>query len=151
MQLILDKMQKIDDANEIKNVDLEQNNLDLVTRFPVCDEESLQVIEDFISENEENREKVTSFLSAVGGRNAPEFIRRALSRLISNKFAILYSWVGHKGKKPFSNLKIAGVLKAAVKKFTRNSWTEKDIELAASKWLAKARDRIKTNKEPKMN
>ncbi|XP_063933006.1 uncharacterized protein LOC135144831 isoform X3 [Zophobas morio] len=60
----------------------------------------------------------------LGGRNAPEFIRRALSRLISNEFAILYSWLGHKGKKPFSNLKIAGVLKAVVKKFTRNSWAE---------------------------
>lgn len=48
--------------------------------------------------------------SRIGGKHSYEFMKRNLSKLLSDKLAERYSWLGKKQKQKFHELKLAEML-----------------------------------------
>ena len=66
--------------------------------------------------------KVFSFLqyeklSQIGGSNLGNAVRRMLKKIMTDKLATSFSWVGIKGKEPFATLKIASILFSKLQSF----------------------------------
>lgn len=49
-------------------------------------------------------------LTKIGGKKTDEATKLILRRLFTNKLAMMYSWLGGKGKKVFSNLLLSKVI-----------------------------------------
>ncbi|KAB0800978.1 hypothetical protein PPYR_05332, partial [Photinus pyralis] len=47
------------------------------------------------------------YFAKMGGTNLYDFVKRCLAPVISDKTAMTYSFIGRKGKKNFSSLKLS--------------------------------------------
>ncbi|KAG5881922.1 hypothetical protein JTB14_038444 [Gonioctena quinquepunctata] len=81
-------------------------------------------------------------LSRIGGDNANEFMKRAMSKLITHKLAAEFSWVGLKKKKIFSKMYISNLLiRSAQQNGKSSASTIKEMEDGIRKVLRRAAER----------
>ncbi|XP_029176362.1 uncharacterized protein LOC114944562 [Nylanderia fulva] len=143
--------QTSEDIREIKNIGLNQSNginngiqrqesVFCFFTLPLETEEELQEVEQFLK-NQVNFETSVTEALRTGGKHCYEFVKRNLNQLLSNKLAQTYSWFGKKHKKKFYELKLAEMLIAAGERYNE-SFTKKDIEESAQKWLRRAKERF---------
>ncbi|XP_019884176.2 uncharacterized protein LOC105254819 isoform X2 [Camponotus floridanus] len=118
------------------------NNKDV--HFPLKTEKDLQTVE-LILENDDEITKAMNELIQIGGNNGYEFIRRALSMMLTNEIADKYSFFGRKKKKSFCNLNICKLLISASQK-GRYCETTKEAEKFIQGWLRRAAERGKLRK-----
>ncbi|XP_044752991.1 uncharacterized protein LOC123321988 isoform X5 [Coccinella septempunctata] len=88
------------------------------------------------------RDFMISKLIHVGGTDIKDIIRRCMPQLVEDEVLRQFSWVGGKGKKKFSLLDIASLIKEVCKKnpLTKNV-TEKQVEERLAIFLTKATER----------
>lgn len=65
--------------------------------------------------------------------------KRVLTKTMSNDLSRSYSWIGYKGKRKFSMLRICSAILIAVKK--THGCSEASIETIIKYWLVKATER----------
>ncbi|XP_031353719.1 uncharacterized protein LOC116178377 [Photinus pyralis] len=108
-------------------------------QFPLQLEADLQNMERQLTENPDLKKFMVSYCSSFGGHKVDEVTKIILKKLLSNKLAGNYSWLGAKKKMSFSGLQIAEVILSAVK---RNKSlvgaTEKDVIDSIKNWLRHA-------------
>ncbi|KAG5867547.1 hypothetical protein JTB14_010742 [Gonioctena quinquepunctata] len=109
--------------------------------IPFTTLEGLTSFEEYLS-NEENMKKSITELSRIGGDNANEFMKRAMSKLITHKLAAEFSWVGLKKKKIFSTMYISNLLiRSAQQNGKSSASTIKEMEDGIRKVLRRAAER----------
>ena len=108
-------------------------------QFPLNSLEDLEELENILK-NEEDFEVGVNELANFGGSNNYNFVKRTLSSLITNDVALLFSWLGRKGKKDFHNLILARLIICAAEK-SRMSDGRKETETSIQAWLKRASDR----------
>uniref|UniRef100_A0A2S2PQU2 DUF4806 domain-containing protein n=1 Tax=Schizaphis graminum TaxID=13262 RepID=A0A2S2PQU2_SCHGA len=112
--------------------------------LPIPNEDSLNSLKNILS-NDVLHDQTVNMLSKIGGSNYKETVRRILRKLITDEFAKLFSYTGHKcNKKAFNKTILGSLLLKAVHSSSFNNTTIKDIEIVASIWLTKASERLKT-------
>ncbi|XP_076295808.1 uncharacterized protein LOC143216543 [Lasioglossum baleicum] len=109
-------------------------------KFPLNTDEEFSTFENILNSGEQFQDGVQE-LYKIGGENVYQFVKRVLSTLITNNLALTYSWLGRKGKKPFSTLNIANLVICAAEK-VRVCATRREAEIAIQMWLKRAADRI---------
>ncbi|KAI5727712.1 hypothetical protein M8J77_005917 [Diaphorina citri] len=80
-------------------------------------------------------------LALIGGKDVHNITFRLMPQIMTDEVSVQYSYLGGKGKRVFSQLKILTVVQAAVR---RSKGTATDDEIAApiKKWLVKGKERI---------
>ncbi|XP_036146907.1 uncharacterized protein LOC105840320 [Monomorium pharaonis] len=140
--------QTFKEIQDIKNAGLNQAANNNIQRqesvfhsfmLPFETEQQLEEVEQFLK-NKDNFKTSVAQASRIGGKHSYEFIKRNLSKLLSNKLAEGYSWLGKKHKKKFYELKLAEMLIAAGEAYNE-TFTKKDLEEAIKKWLRRAKER----------
>ncbi|KAB0790310.1 hypothetical protein PPYR_15348 [Photinus pyralis] len=89
--------------------------------------------------SKENVNKVHE-LSRLGGTEEYSFVARTLGRLITNKLASEFSYLGKRTKKPFNKLTLNKLVIEAGMLLFKNS-SQDIFEKAISKWLKRAKER----------
>ncbi|XP_044752988.1 uncharacterized protein LOC123321988 isoform X3 [Coccinella septempunctata] len=94
------------------------------------------------------RDFMISKLIHVGGTDIKDIIRRCMPQLVEDEVLRQFSWVGGKGKKKFSLLDIASLIKEVCKKnpLTKNV-TEKQVEERLAIFLTKATERCNRRRD----
>ncbi|KAK4880190.1 hypothetical protein RN001_008336 [Aquatica leii] len=100
-----------------------------------------QLIEDKI-----NLQHFHQYVSRIGGRNGKETLQRICKTVFSNKFAVLCSWLGHRGNFAIKNLQTTIVIKDIILGEYAD-FKEKDIESTVSEWFRLAKLRLKRENE----
>ncbi|KAK4886023.1 hypothetical protein RN001_002294 [Aquatica leii] len=100
-----------------------------------------QLIEDKI-----NLQHFHQYVSRIGGRNGKETLQRIYKTVFSNKFAVLCSWLGHRGNFAIKNLQTTIVIKDIILGEYAD-FKEKDIESSVSEWFRSAKLRLKRENE----
>ncbi|CAL8342903.1 unnamed protein product [Arctogadus glacialis] len=67
-------------------------------KFPMNCEEDLQRVEDLLREKSQEK-ALAAHLSALGGCNPGDAVRRILRHILTNHFALKFNWLGRGGKK----------------------------------------------------
>ncbi|XP_076664744.1 uncharacterized protein LOC143367026 [Andrena cerasifolii] len=142
----------VDTLQEIKNLRKElqtgrngrENNSSFFSKypklqFPLNSLEDLEELEDILK-NEEDFADGVNELANFGGSDNYNFVKRTLSSLITDDVALLFSWLGRKGKKDFHNLTLARLIICAAEK-SRMSDGRKETETSIQSWLKRASDR----------
>ncbi|KAL5237318.1 hypothetical protein ACI65C_004728 [Semiaphis heraclei] len=81
-------------------------------------------------------------MTLIGGTSLGELLRRILKKIMTDEVAEEFSWFGRQKKFSFATTGLADLIKSAVKiKYPDQS--DKDIEVIAGTWLAKAKERKK--------
>ncbi|XP_032688422.1 uncharacterized protein LOC116852321, partial [Odontomachus brunneus] len=110
--------------------------------------EDVTRLEEYLKK-EENISTLTSYLSTIGGRgDATSITNNILRRILSDKFASFYSFLGKRNnKKSFAKLKLNDVVITSVQKALLSS-TQHEIENCVKVWLKHApqRSSLKANK-----
>ncbi|KAK4881215.1 hypothetical protein RN001_004534 [Aquatica leii] len=86
------------------------------------------------------------YVSRIGGRNGKETLQRIYKTVFSNKFAVLCSWLGHRGNFAIKNLQTTIVIKD-IKLGEYADFKEKDIESSVSEWFRLAKLRLRRENE----
>ncbi|KAG5871100.1 hypothetical protein JTB14_035797 [Gonioctena quinquepunctata] len=108
--------------------------------IPFTTLEGLTSFEEYLSNGENMRKSITE-LSRIWGDNANEFMKRAMSKLITHKLAAEFSWVGLK-KKIFSKMYISNLLiRSAQQNGKSSASTIKEMEDGIRKVLRRAAER----------
>ncbi|VEN40362.1 unnamed protein product [Callosobruchus maculatus] len=120
--------------------------------YPISTEDDLMKLEEILDKTAEFQDLGLE-LSKIGGSNCYNFIKRVMSTIITNDFALLYSWLGRKGKRPFYTLKLAKAVLYAAEHAKDVSWDRKEVETCVQLWLRRASDRknTKINKPKEIN
>ncbi|CAH1154921.1 unnamed protein product [Phaedon cochleariae] len=133
-------LKKIIDRSPVSTI-LEIQNIWAEFEFPLSTIEVLTSFEEFLSD-EENMKKSITELSKVGGDNPNDFMKRAMTKLMTPKLAAEYSWVGLKKKKIFSKMHISHLLiRSAQQNGKTSSFTIKELEDGIKKVLRRANER----------
>ncbi|CAH1153704.1 unnamed protein product [Phaedon cochleariae] len=106
--------------------------------FPINDEATLETVESYLI-IDENFQNAVPELANIGGHNVYDFVKRAMTFLVTNKFASKYSFLGRKQKGSFSILKLSELLIKAANHSKKAD--RKEVEEAISKWLRRANER----------
>ncbi|KAF5300542.1 hypothetical protein FQR65_LT09163 [Abscondita terminalis] len=143
-------LQLVNDVNEIKSssdktfVDVnDESSIFLMFDFPLKDEANILKLEQYL-ENETHMNNMIQELSRIGGCHGQDFVKRVMSKILSNEVASGYSWLGLKKKKIFSKLLLSQVVIQAGLKVLKND-TQKSIEDCLKTWLRRATERIPKN------
>lgn len=141
-----------EDVNQLKNqisrkvehLEETRESIFMLLKLPVESQIELDELEHYLSTEAQLNNAVKEICSS-GGKDVYELIYRATGKLITNGFAAGFSYLGRQKKQKFSSLKINRLLiDSAVKTF---ECTEKDAELAISKWLRRCAERAKKEKQ----
>lgn len=81
------------------------------------------------------------FLRRIGGSNPYEYVKRAMSRLMTDTLATEYSVKGAKGKLSFSTL--LSLMRALYVAVPDREYTEKKIDESLGSWLRHSTERLK--------
>ncbi|KAK5642720.1 hypothetical protein RI129_008887 [Pyrocoelia pectoralis] len=146
-------MQMMEDINELKsrtsigldNTIVQKTSIFTLYDFPIPNEPALQELENHLSK-EDNLNDMIDEVSKIGGNNISEFVKRAMSRLISNEVGSEYSWMGLKQKKIFSKLIVVQVIIRAGLRIFKNE-TSKSFEDAMKNWLRRSKERLDKQKK----
>ncbi|KAI4465571.1 hypothetical protein MML48_3g00010078 [Holotrichia oblita] len=84
----------------------------LLNKFnlPLNTLQELKELEKFILTDANNYLELVNKLAKSGGANSKIMVKRIMPLLLSNELAMLYSWIGFKGKQNFSLLTISKVI-----------------------------------------
>lgn len=114
--------------------------------LPLSTSQQLNTLNKWLQDEHKNRKKFSGLISCIGGLNENESIRNIMKKLISNKLAMEYNWIGKGEKQAFSDNKtllkcIFGMLR---KKYI--TLVEINLKNVIQEWLknAKSRHRKKT-------
>lgn len=77
----------------------------------------------------------------IGGTTYKQMVKRVLTKIICNELSKTYSWIGFKGKRKFSILRICSAILTAVQK--THGCSEAMIEAIIKYWLVKSTERYK--------
>ncbi|CAL8407009.1 unnamed protein product [Arctogadus glacialis] len=81
-------------------------------KFPMNCEEDLQRVEDLLREKSQEK-ALAAHLSALGGCNPGDAVRRILRHILTNHFALKFNWLGRGGKKlAFASYKVCNAVRA---------------------------------------
>ncbi|XP_064462447.1 uncharacterized protein LOC135373097 [Ornithodoros turicata] len=95
--------------------------------------------------NEEQQAQLVDELSHLGGTDVGQATRSILSYLLTGPAASEYSWLGQKGKKKFSTLKLPSLIFQAVRRNKKLATaTKAEVETAIKSWLRHAKERCKS-------
>ncbi|XP_075750237.1 uncharacterized protein LOC142761659 isoform X3 [Rhipicephalus microplus] len=109
----------------------------LVLLKPLETEEELDIFEENLSQS--RKDQLILQLGQYGGHNLPSIVRRILKQLIHDSLAAKFSWFGKKGKAPFCQLKLAGIITSAVRMNRKfKNATDHDVQEAVQSWLRHA-------------
>ncbi|XP_075741002.1 uncharacterized protein LOC119187154 isoform X1 [Rhipicephalus microplus] len=109
----------------------------LVLLKPLETEEELDIFEENLSHS--RKDQLILQLGQYGGHNLPSIVRRILKQLIHDSLAAKFSWFGKKGKAPFCQLKLAGIITSAVRMNRKfKNATDHDVQEAVQSWLRHA-------------
>lgn len=113
--------------------------------LPVTNEESLNLLQQALTNDQTLFNKTVKMLSLIGGSDIKESVRRILRKLISNEYAKQFSYTGHKSSKHAFNKTILSSLLIKAIHSTGNlaDKSVKEIETITSIWLSKASERSK--------
>ncbi|CAG9814720.1 unnamed protein product [Phaedon cochleariae] len=89
----------IGNITDLRNSDVQSIFL-AFQHFPVNSEETLGLLEEYLSK-EEHFKAAVSEISKIGGATTYDFMKRCLSSILTNGFASQSSWLGAKKKKIF--------------------------------------------------
>ncbi|XP_029341241.1 uncharacterized protein LOC107885760 [Acyrthosiphon pisum] len=78
--------------------------------LPVSSEESLNILQNALTNNDTLYNKTVKMLSLIGGGDVKESVRRILRKLITNEYAKTFSYTGHKNSKNAFNKTILSSL-----------------------------------------
>ncbi|XP_050509094.1 uncharacterized protein LOC126886265 [Diabrotica virgifera virgifera] len=118
-------------------------------KLPLSTLEELGDVEKLL-ENATNLDNFVIYMRQVGGFDYKESVKRCLKKTFNDQLAVIYSFQGHKGKNPFNKTLICtAVIKSILK--LHIDCTSKEVEVAISKWLTKAKERMKKNEEHTIN
>ncbi|KAK5645114.1 hypothetical protein RI129_006414 [Pyrocoelia pectoralis] len=140
LSTINEKLKKLED-NNIPATSTIKEFQSVFTKFdfPINDEMILNNFENFLK-NEDEFDAVVREFSRLGGTNEYNLITRILEKVITNKLASTFSYLGKKQKKPFKNLLLNKVIiKVGTTVFSAK--TELPFENAVAKWLRRAKER----------
>ncbi|XP_025162047.1 uncharacterized protein LOC109503742 isoform X3 [Harpegnathos saltator] len=116
--------------------------------LPITTFEDITRLEEYLKK-EENISPLASYLSTIGGHeDVTSITNRILRRLLSDKIASFYSFLGKRNKKAFAHLKLNSVLMKSVLLALPGS-TQHEIENSVKEWLKHApqRSSLKTKKD----
>ncbi|CAI6370117.1 unnamed protein product [Macrosiphum euphorbiae] len=115
--------------------------------LPVTNEESLNLLQQALTNDQTLFNKTVKMLSLIGGSDIKESVRRILRKLISNDYAKQFSYTGHKSSKHAFNKTILSSLLIKAIHSTSNlaDRSVKELEAITSIWLSKASERAKNN------
>ncbi|CAH2012318.1 unnamed protein product [Acanthoscelides obtectus] len=77
--------------------------------FPLSSDEDVLLFENYLADTS-NFNNAVAELVKIGGIKSYDFVARVAKLILSNELAMKYSWLGRKGKRKFSNMKIADLL-----------------------------------------
>ncbi|XP_064467963.1 uncharacterized protein LOC135378797 [Ornithodoros turicata] len=97
----------------------------------------------------ETEKQLALELARLGGTSCKIAVKRMLCHLLTNKLAMLFSWLGNKGKDSFKHLKIVSIMLRGVRQIKKlEKTTEFDVETEIKSWLRHAKERqARTQKE----
>ncbi|XP_030196677.1 uncharacterized protein LOC115541048 [Gadus morhua] len=107
-------------------------------KFPMNSEEDLQRVEDLLREKSQEK-ALAAHLSALGGCNPGDAVRRILRHILTNHFALKFNWLGRGGKKlAFASYKVCNVVRGAS---ASQNISASDCEAVIKNWLKCSGDR----------
>ncbi|XP_031334435.1 uncharacterized protein LOC116164395 isoform X2 [Photinus pyralis] len=109
------------------------------SNFPLENDDCFQEWEKFLC-NEKNFDYAVSYFSFVSNCSPSENVRNFLSKVLTNKFAQHFNWVGHGEKRAFRNT-LTKKLLYAYPRTPSNSHEEKSMDEATKNWLKLAKAR----------
>ncbi|XP_031328182.1 uncharacterized protein LOC116159359 [Photinus pyralis] len=130
-------------------VDVETGDAESISlkfNLPIDGVEKLKEFEAYFIENEKAFKKAVHEVSQLGGKHLYDFIYRAGRTLITNSFASKFSYLGKRQKESFKILKMNNLLIESAMHLHKQA-TVKDVEVEISKWLKRAAERAKNEKE----
>ncbi|CAH1105061.1 unnamed protein product [Psylliodes chrysocephalus] len=92
-------------------------------------------------ENEENFKIAVTEIFQIGGKDSYDFVRRAMSRIITNGLAAQYSCLGRRNKCSFYTSKVDKLVIEAALRLEKGD--QKTIESNISAWLRRSTERLK--------
>ncbi|KAF5308420.1 hypothetical protein FQR65_LT18155 [Abscondita terminalis] len=99
-------IQGIKKQNEFTDVNQQKSqSIFIMLDLPATSKENLSCLEDYLN-NGENFERAVLELQLIGGGTLYDFVKRMLSRLITNELAAQFSFFGLRTKEKFSQLKV---------------------------------------------
>ncbi|CAG9818610.1 unnamed protein product [Phaedon cochleariae] len=104
------KMKQVSNTNPSTSTEV-QSIFAAFQHFPIYSDETLNLLEDYLSEKGRFKAAITE-MSKMGGASPYDFMKRCLSSIITNGFASQFSWLGAKKKRVFRQLKVADLLLA---------------------------------------
>uniref|UniRef100_A0A3B1ILR1 Uncharacterized LOC111193929 n=1 Tax=Astyanax mexicanus TaxID=7994 RepID=A0A3B1ILR1_ASTMX len=126
-------LQALSKRQPVENVD----GLSMDFRFPLTSPEDIRRVEDLLKD--QGQEKALKlYLASFGGSRPTDIIRRVMSHVMTDSFAVTYNWMGRGDKQAFSQLKLTTVIKAAAK---THQITEAESEACIKNWLKYSGDR----------
>ncbi|CAH0548524.1 unnamed protein product [Brassicogethes aeneus] len=114
IKLKLVKMEQIIENNKCKckqvddNIQLEEME-DFENIFPINNDDELKRIE-LLLENTDYKNKLGKILTQLGGIRVDERAKLILRKIITDKFAMEFNWLGLKNKKKFESLNLTKVI-----------------------------------------
>ncbi|KAB0790365.1 hypothetical protein PPYR_15270, partial [Photinus pyralis] len=121
-----------------KNEEKHDNFEEIIRKFPLDTELDLRNMEVYLLNNPDFKKYLINYCSRLGGLKIDQITKIMLRKLISNKLAANYSWLGAKKKQSF-NLLIAEVILCAVKQNKLiGETTEKEMIDSVKNWLKHA-------------
>ncbi|CAL8391677.1 unnamed protein product [Arctogadus glacialis] len=107
-------------------------------KFPMNCEEDLQRVEDLLREKSQEK-ALAAHLSALGGCNPGDAVRRILRHILTNHFALKFNWLGRGGKKlAFASYKVCNAVRGAS---ASQNISASDCEAVIKNWLKCSGDR----------
>ncbi|KAF5275147.1 hypothetical protein FQR65_LT16767 [Abscondita terminalis] len=141
----------MEDINELKSrtaldtTIVPINSIFTLFDLPIENEERLQEFESHLTK-EKNLNDVIDEISKIGGKNVQEFVKRTMSRIISNEVGSQYSWIGLKQKKNFSKLLVVqAIIRAGLILFKNEN--SKSFEESIKNWLRRSKERLDKQKK----
>ncbi|KAF8569167.1 hypothetical protein P879_03757 [Paragonimus westermani] len=102
--------------------------------------EEMDILESSLSDDN----KFDSFvhtISSIGGADLSDVVKRILQSLVHNDLAKTINWKGTNGKRNFSSMRLASLIKAAVSCNGFENTTHESIEKRIQRWFQNAPDR----------
>ncbi|XP_016522871.1 uncharacterized protein LOC103132428 [Poecilia formosa] len=127
---------------EIKGLYTTSSDELLLKLFPLNNRQSVEDMEAELHENPGLQEQLSTALALRGGGSLSECVGRIMAALLTHSFSKQINWRGVNGKMGFQHLQIKKLVTVAVRRNQLTSMeTDRDIDLAITKWLQNASDR----------
>uniref|UniRef100_A0A1Y1K0U2 DUF4806 domain-containing protein n=2 Tax=Photinus pyralis TaxID=7054 RepID=A0A1Y1K0U2_PHOPY len=139
-----------EEIRTIKSQQVENNpptsSIFVEVHLPANTHPELADLEEYLKIDEKFQSTVKE-MSIIGGRNIYDFIKRVISRFVTDSLASHYSYCGLRNKDSFSKLTTCQmVIESAKRSPDFQQITVKEIEECLKKWLRRAKERSTSKK-----